>query len=121
MDYELFESAIKNKLLLLDIVYQAGDWVKLPTLCFKTEIGEKNVMKYMEELQEDLAQMNLLEEACGTIDFIKGKGFLFNGEELNYKRLSFIYFKAILDFQFIARIISQQSSSDVRYPQQLFC
>lgn len=36
LDYELFESAIKNKLLLLDIVYQAGDWVKIPTLCFKT-------------------------------------------------------------------------------------
>ena len=63
MDYELFESAIKNKLLLLDIVYQAGDWVKIPTLCFKTEIGEKNVVKIMEEINEDLIQMTLLKEA----------------------------------------------------------
>ncbi|MBU5583643.1 hypothetical protein KQJ29_28385, partial [Enterococcus sp. S181_ASV_20] len=76
MDYELFESAIKNKLLLLDIVYQAGDWVKIPTLCFKTEIGEKNVVKIMEEINEDLIQMTLLKEASGTIDYIKGKGFL---------------------------------------------
>lgn len=115
LDYELFESAIKNKLLLLDIVYQAGDWVKLPTLCFKTEIGEKNVMKYMEELQEDLAQMNLLEEACGTIDFIKGKGFLFNGEELNYKRLSLYILKQSLIFNLLQELFlsNQVATSDI--------
>ncbi len=50
LDYELFESAIKNKLLLLDIVYQAGDWVKIPTLCFKTEIGEKMLLKLWRKL-----------------------------------------------------------------------
>jgi len=115
LDYELFEPAIKNKLLLLDIVYEAGDWIKLPTLCFKTEIGEKNVAKIMEEINEDLIQMKLLNEASGTIDHIKGKGFLFIGEELDYKKLSLYILKQSLIFNLLQELFlsSQVSTSDI--------
>jgi hypothetical protein len=115
LDYELFESAIKNKLLLLDIVYQAGDWVKIPTLCFKTEIGEKNVVKIMEEINEDLIQMTLLKEASGTIDYIKGKGFLFTGAELDYKKLTLYILKQSLIFNLLQELFlsSQVITSDI--------
>lgn len=115
LDYELFESAIKNKLLLLDIVYQAGDWVKIPTLCFKTEIGEKNVVEIMEEINEDLIQMTLLKEASGTIDYIKGKGFLFTGAELDYKKLTLYILKQSLIFNLLQELFlsSQVITSDI--------
>lgn len=115
MDYELFEVTIKNKLSLLDVVYQAGNWVKLPTLCFKTEIGEKNVVKYMEELKEDLVQMAILNEASATIESVKGKGFLFNGEELEYKKLSLYILKQSLIFNLLQELFlnSQVNTSDI--------
>ncbi|MFR3686427.1 MAG: helix-turn-helix domain-containing protein, partial [Enterococcus sp.] len=115
MDYELFEPAIKNKLSLLNIVYQAEDWVKIPTLCFKTDIGEKNVVKFMDEINEDLVQMTLLNEASGTIDYIKGKGFLFTGEELDYKKLSLYILKQSLIFNLLQELFlsSQVVTSDI--------
>lgn len=88
LKYELFESNIAMKLSLLDLVYQAEDWVKIPTLSFKTQMSEKKVVKYMEQLQEDLGQMQLLKESNAEINYIKGKGYSFKGEELEYKMLS---------------------------------
>ena len=104
MDYELFETHIKTKLELLDVLYEAEAGVRISTLAIKLGTGEKNVVKYMEDLQEDLAQFHIVEDGEAEIDFFKGKGYSFNGNELDYKKLALFILNQSMNFSLLRNL-----------------
>lgn len=91
MDYELFETHIKTKLELLDVLYEAEAGVRISTLAIKLGTGEKNVVKYMEDLQEDLAQFHIVEDGEAEIDFLKGRDTPSMGMSLIIKNWRYLF------------------------------